>query len=182
MSNTGYTDNSDKLRSELERADYTVSEGKLYPFDTLRLASEGKLKTCFGNNAGSDYLILDLPDAPNQSVPNPFFSPEGMHFKLRQDEAVVVVTRLPDPCKYWSFIVYDMFSKQKEGKDYLREKGFFGIGDDTTGLYHTIFASIGSPVDMLNARHNGDSAFATAAVIVMCANKDVKENVIKCLE
>ena len=182
MSNTGYTDNSDKLRSELERADYTVSEGKLYPFDTLRLASEGKLKTCFGNNAGSDYLILDLPDAPNQSVPNPFFSPEGMHFKLRQDEAVVVVTRLPDPCKYWSFIVYDMFSKQKEGKDYSKEKGFFGIGDDTTGLYHTIFASIGSPVDMLNARHNGDSAFATAAVIVMCANKDVKENVIKCLE
>ena len=49
-------------------------------------------------------------------------------------------------------------------KDYSKEKGFFGIGDDTTGLYHTIFASIGSPVDMLNARHNGDSAFATAAV------------------
>ncbi len=180
-SKTGYTDHSDKLRSSLEKSDLTVQEGKLYPFDTLKLASEGKLMTCFGNNAGSDYLILDLPDAPDQKVPNPFFSPEGMHFKLRQDEAVVVVTKLPDPCKYWSFINYQMFSAQKEGKDYSKEKGFFGIGDDKSGLYHTIFASIGAPVDMLNARHDGDSAFGSTAVIVMCANKDVKEQVIKCL-
>ncbi|MBO4373825.1 MAG: hypothetical protein J5829_01845 [Lachnospiraceae bacterium] len=179
---TGYIDNSDELKASLEKADFQVQDGKLYPFDTLKLASEGKLLTCFGNNAGSDYLILDLPDAPDQKVPNPFFAPEGMHFKLRQDEAVVVVTKLADPCKYWSFITYDMFSKQKEGKDYSKEKGFFGIGDEETGLYHTIFGSIGAPVDMLNAKHSGDSAFGTTAVIVMCANKDVKEQVVKCLD
>lgn len=179
---TGYTDNSAGLKDALEESDFQVSQGKLYPFDTLKLASEGKLKTCFGNNAGSDYLILDLPDAPDQKVPNPFFSPEGMHFKLRQDEAVVVVTKLPDPCKYWSFITYDMFTAQKEGKDYSKEKGFFGLGDEETGLYHTIFGSIGAPVDMLNARHDGDSAFGTTAVIVMCANRDVKERVIGCLD
>ena len=178
---SGFTDNSEELKASFEKADMEVQEGKLYPFDTLKLASEGKLLTCFGNNAGSDYLILDLPDSPGQKVKNPFFAPEGMHFKLRQDEAVVVVTKLPDPCKYWSFITYDMFSKQKEGKDYSKEKGFFGIGDEETGLYHTIFGSIGAPVDMLNACHSGDSAFGTAAVIVMCANRDVKEQVIKCL-
>ena len=196
------------LRRELENADFYVQDGILYEFDTLKLASEGKLLTCFGNNAGSAYLILNLPPAPEQDaspgVPergwdpemptvyddpdtenapaNPYFSPAGIHFKLRQDEAVVIITRLPDPCKYWSFIAYDMFVAQQEGKDYSNQKGFFGIGNEETGLYHTIFGSIGSPVNMLNARHDGDSAFGTNTVIVMCANSRVRDQIIRSLE
>ena len=196
------------LRSKLEDDDFYVQDGVLYEFDTLKLASEGKLLTCFGNNAGSAYLILNLPPAPEQDASpgdpergwdpelpcayddpnvenypaNPYFSPAGIHFKLRQDEAVVVVTRLPDPCKYWSFIAYDMFVEQQKGKDYSKEKGFFGIGNEETGLYHTIFGSIGEPVDMLNARHDGDSAFGSMAVIVMCANTQVRDKVVKSLE
>ena len=130
---------ADALRTGLENAGFYVQDGILYEFDTLKLASEGKLLTCFGNNAGSAYLILNLPPAPDQDaspgVPergwdpempsayddpdvenapaNPYFSPAGIHFKLRQDEAVVVITRLPDPCKYWSFIAYDMFVAQQ---------------------------------------------------------------------
>ena len=197
----------DALKTGLENADFYVQNGKLYEFDTLKLASEGKLLTCFGNNAGSAYLILDLPPAPEQdpaagneergwegeqpsayddpdvenAPANPYFSPAGIHFKMRQDEAVVVITRLPDPCKYWSFIAYEMFSAQQEGKDYSKEKGFFGIGNEETGLYHTIFGSIGAPVDMLNANHDGDSAFGTTAVIVMCANSTVRDKVMNCL-
>lgn len=198
----------DVLRQKLEADDFYVQDGVLYEFDTLKLASEGKLLTCFGNNAGSAYLILNLPPAPEQdSSPgdpergwdpelpsayddpevenapaNPYFSPAGIHFKLRQDEAVVVITKLPGKCKYWSFIAYDMFVKQQEGKDYSNQKGFFGIGNEETGLYHTIFGSIGEPVDMLNARHDGDSAFGTTAAIVMCANTKVRDEVIKSLD
>ena len=196
------------LKSNLENADFYVQDGILYEFDTLKLASEGKLLTCFGNNAGSAYLILNLPPAPEQdSAPgnpergwdpelpcayddpdvenapaNPYFSPAGIHFKLRQDEAVVVITKLPDPCKYWSFIAYDMFVAQQEGKDYSNQKGFFGIGDEETGLYHTIFGSIGAPVNMLNARHDGESAFGTNAVIVLCANSEVRDRILESLE
>ena len=54
------------LKSNLENADFYVQDGILYEFDTLKLASEGKLLTCFGNNAGSAYLILNLPPAPEQ--------------------------------------------------------------------------------------------------------------------
>lgn len=196
------------LRTLLEEADFYVQDGILYEFDTLKLASEGKLLTCFGNNAGSVYLILNLPPAPEQDAAegnqdrgwegekpsaydapeienapaNPYFSPAGMHFKLRQDEAVVLVTRLPDPCKYWSFIAYDMFTAQQEGKDYSNQKGFFGIGNEESGLYHTIFGSIGAPVDMLNACHDGDSAFGTTAVIVLCANVTVRNQIMDSLE
>jgi hypothetical protein len=101
---------------------------------------------------------------------------------MRQDEAVVIITKLPDKCKYWSYIAYDMFVAQQEGKDYSKEKGFFGLGDEETGLYHTIFGSIGEPVDMLNAKHDGDSAFGTTAVIVMCANTKVRDKVMASLE
>ena len=201
-------DSREDLRKQLEESDFYVQDGFLYEFDTLKLASEGKLLTCFGNNAGSAYLILNLPPAPEQDVSpgdpergwdpelpcayddpeienapaNPYFSPAGIHFKLRQDEAVVVVTKLPDPCKYWSFIAYDMFVAQQEGKDYTNEAGFFGIGNEETGLYHTIFGSIGEPVDMLNAKHDGDSAFGTTAVIVMCANTQVRDRVLSSLD
>lgn len=200
--------NSEELRSQLESCEFYVQDGVLYEFDTLKLASEGKLLTCFGNNAGSAYLILNLPPAPEQDAAggdpqrgwdpelpcayddpevenypaNPYFSPAGIHFKLRQDEAVVVITKLPDPCKYWSFIAYDMFVAQQQGKDYSNEAGFFGIGDEASGLYHTVFGSIGAPVDMLNARHDGDSAFGTNAVIVLCGNSRVCDQIIKCLE
>ena len=196
------------LRSRLEDVGFYVQDGTLYEFDTLRLASEGKLLTCFGNNAGSAYLILDLPPAPEQDAAvgdaergwageretayddpdienapaNPFFNPAGIHFKLQQDEAVVVITRLPDPCKYWSFIAYQMFTAQQEGKDYSKQKGFFGIGNEETGLYHTIFGSIGEPVNMLNARHDGDSAFGTMAVIVICANRETRDRVMASLD
>lgn len=56
------------LRTLLEEADFYVQDGILYEFDTLKLASEGKLLTCFGNNAGSVYLILNLPPAPEQDA------------------------------------------------------------------------------------------------------------------
>lgn len=205
--NTEPVQQQEIVRQQLEDRDYYVQDGVLYEFDTLKLASEGKLLTCFGNNAGSAYLILNLPPAPEQDAAqgdpdrgwdpelpcayddpdvvnapaNPYFSPAGMHFKLRQDEAVVVITKLPDKCKYWSFIAYDMFVEQQEGKNYSNQKGFFGIGNEETGLYHTIFGSIGEPVDMQNARHDGDSAYGTTAVIVMCANKSVRDEVVESL-
>ena len=192
------------LRKNLENAGFLVQNGVLYEFDTLRLASEGKVLTVFGNNAGSAYVILNLPPAPEQDAApgdpernwdgempaayddpevenypeNPYFAPAGMHFKLRQDEAVVVITKLPDPCKYWSFIVYDMFSAVMEGKDYSTTQGFFRVGNERSGDYHTIFASVGSPVNLLNAKHDGDSPFGTETVIVICANSTVRDTVL----
>jgi len=207
-SDTEAVGSPEELRANLENNDFYVQDGILYEFDTLKLASEGKLLTCFGNNAGSTYLILNLPPAPEQDAApgdpergwdpetpsayddpevenypeNPYFSPAGMSFKLRQDEAVVVVFPTPGECKYWSYIAYDMFTAQVKGKDYTNEKGFFPIGNENAGDYHTLFASIGSPVNMLNAKHAGDSAFDTTSVIVLCANSQVRDSILQCLD
>ena len=43
-----------------------VQQGHLEYMDTIALASQGKLISCFGNNAGSGYLVPMIPPAPNQ--------------------------------------------------------------------------------------------------------------------
>ena len=92
--------------------------------DTNALASQSKLISCFGNNAGSGYLAAMIPPAPNQdpapatetgkysrpaeepsalydasaenAPANPYFSPIGWTFKLRQDEAAACQKSLFD--------------------------------------------------------------------------------------
>ena len=75
-----------------------------------------------------------------------------------------------------------MFTEQKEGKDYTNESGFFSVGDETTGLYHPIFGSIGEPVNMLNIKHSGDSEFGSTAVMVISANQTVTDQVTEQLK
>ena len=70
-----------------------------------------------------------------------------------------------------------MFTQQKEGKDYTNEKAFFSAGNEETGLYHPIFGSIGDSVNMVNIKHDGDSAYGSQAVIVISANQTVTEKV-----
>lgn len=172
----------DSLKTGLEKEGFTVQEGRYYELDTLQLASEGKLYSCFGNNAGSSYMVFDLPDAPDQKVPNPAFPPSGWQYKLRADEAIVLITPLPPECTYYSFINYIMFTAQKEGKDYSSEDGFFSAGNEQTGLYHPIFGSIGNSLNMNNILHDGSSAYGTNAVMVVSANQTVTEKVVKQLK
>ena len=56
------------VRTLLEEAGYYVQSGSLYELDTLEEASQGRLLSCFGNNAGSGYLVPMLPP-PIRSLP-----------------------------------------------------------------------------------------------------------------
>jgi len=196
------------LKTILEEKDFHVQQGTYRELDTVRLASEGKLLSCFGNNAGSAYIVFDLPAAPEQDtslgseergwpdekatlfddpdVPNypanPYFAPGGWEYKLRQDEAIILITPLPGKCKYYSFINYIMFTQNKEGKDYTDVPGFFSVGNEESGIYHSIFGSIGNSLNFQNIKHEGDSAFDTNAVIVIGANQSVVTNVVESLE
>lgn len=169
----------ERLRKLLEDADFTVQQGTFYELDTVQAASEGKLMSCFGNNAGSAYMVFDLPNAPEQTVANPTFPPLNWQYKLCQDEAIVLITPLPPECVYYSFINYIMFTEQKADKDYSSAKGYFSVGNEEIGLYHPIFGSIGDSLNMQSIRHSGDSAFGSEAVIVISANENVTEKVLE---
>ncbi|MCR5138323.1 MAG: hypothetical protein K6C12_14750 [Oscillospiraceae bacterium] len=186
------------LKTLLEEDSFYVQQGVYRELDTVKEASAGRLLSCFGNNAGSAYIVFCLPAAPEQDTSlgleklgwpdeiatvyddpavenapaNPYFAPGGWEYKLRQDEVIVLVTPLPCECKYYSFINYIMFTEDKPGKNYQGVPGMFSVGNESTGLYHPIFGSIGSTVNFTNIRHSGDSVFDTEAVIVIGANQD----------
>ena len=186
------------LKTMLEEDAFYVQEGIYRELDTVKEASAGRLLSCFGNNAGSAYIVFSLPAAPEQDTSlgseklgwpdeiatvyddpavenapaNPYFAPGGWEYKLRQDEVIVLITPLPGECKYYSFINYIMFSENKPGKDYQGLPGMFTVGNDSTGLYHPIFGSIGNSINMTNIRHSGESIFDSTAVIVIGANRD----------
>ena len=196
------------LKAALEEDAFYVQQGIYRELDTVKEASAGRLLSCFGNNAGSAYLVFNMPAAPEQDtslgseelgwpdetatiyddpdVPNaaanPYFAPGGWEYKLRQDEVIVLITPLPGECKYYSFINYLMFTEQKPGKDYEGKAGFFSVGNEETGLYSPIFGSIGNSVNILNIRHTGDSIFDTEAVIVIGANQDAVNLVVEDLQ
>ena len=61
------TGDADLFAQNLSEACY-VQEGHFEYMDTIALASRGKLISCFGNNAGSGYLVPMIPPAPNQEA------------------------------------------------------------------------------------------------------------------
>lgn len=192
------------FKENMEQNNFYVQEGRFDELNTIELASQGKLISCFGNNAGSVYTVFYLPPSPEQDYAignselgwddeqateydnpdienypaNPYFSPAGWQYKLRADEALVLFTELPPECKYYSFINYALFTEEKENKDYSKEKGFFRIGNDETGYYHPIFGSIGSSINSKNVKSTGDSIYGTNSVIVISANQTVTDSVV----
>lgn len=192
--------NTEKFTESLE-PDYYVQKGSFENMDTIELASQKQLISCFGNNAGSSYLVPLLPPAPNQDPAkgivtetydwpdeepseyyetsgtvhfpaNPYFSPVGWSYKLAEDEAVVMIGQLPPECKYYSLINYAFFTEVKEGKDYSNEKGFFQIGDEQTGLYHPVFGSLGAPLNQNNIKAENDEIFDSKFALVVTGDQN----------
>lgn len=100
----------------LASSGFIVQRGSMQVLDCLALASEGRSSSCFGNNAGSVYTAVFLPPAPGQEAAkapagsglpdeepgtaaedgatypaNPYFSPVGWSWKLRADEAILIL-------------------------------------------------------------------------------------------
>jgi hypothetical protein len=145
----------------LEHRGFIVQKGRLSFIDLLKLASEGKIDTAFANNAGAPYAAYLLPPAPNQE-PSPGqkppkyydpFNPDnyppninyvlpGVFYKLRPDEAIVLIGLTPPPAMYFSFRSYLGFVENKWQKDYCDTV----TGDCRTGYYHFIGASMGDQI------------------------------------
>lgn len=197
--------NNDTLNSDMFienlKTSYYVQEGSFKNMDTIELASQKQLISCFGNNAGSSYLVPFLPPAPNQDPAagiqteiyqwpdeepseyydpsntdnypaNPYFSPVGWSYKLAEDEAVVLIGELPPECKYYSFINYIFFTQVKEGKDYSNEKGFFQIGNENIGFYHPVFGSLSAPINQTNIKSANGEIFGSKFALVITGDQN----------
>lgn len=151
-----------KFMKILEERGFIVQKGSISYVDILKLASEGKADTCFGNNAGVPYAVCFLPPAPNQDPcpgqrppkyynpcnpnnypPNIIYTEPGIYYKLRPDEAIVLIGKTPPPAVYFSFCSYLGFTENKIYKDYSNDTT---AGNQCTGYYHFIGASLGKQI------------------------------------
>jgi hypothetical protein len=124
----------DAFRASLENDDFTL---KLAPFvhvDLVKLYGAGKLANAAGNNADAPYRgifgavpdnvdIKDISQLTNaqEQVENLLYSMPGMiqGWQLNPDEAVVLVTKTPPECAYFSycgFIFYKYYEKDQQRK------------------------------------------------------------------
>lgn len=193
-----YFDKNGSIRhfvKALEKSGFIVQKGRLRYIDILKLASEGKVDTAFGNNAGAPYAAYLLPPAPNQDPSpgqkppkgyNPFnpsnypanieYVAPGFNYKLRPDEAIVLIGQTTPPAVYFSFRSYLGFTQNKPEKDY---SDTITTGNHKTGFYHFIGASMGDQISnnfiWTDSTPYGTpgSPFDCNAIIITTADRDI---------
>lgn len=101
----GKADKVDKFVSRLESDGFSVTEGEFGFFPLLDICLNPELSVdCVYLNAASPYLVPFLPDDLGASLGLP--SERSPVWKLRPDEAVVVVGHTPPPLRYFSVMSY----------------------------------------------------------------------------
>lgn len=177
--------------SNLEERGFIVQEGELRYYDVLKLVSRGLIDTAFANNAGAPYASYILPPAPNQQPligqrppkiynpdspdnypPNVIYGTPGTYYKLRPDEAIVLIGQTPPPAYYFSFRSYLGFAGNKPDKDY---SDTITTGNAETGPYHFIGASMGNQINnyRIKTDNTPDSPFNSNTIIITTADRNI---------
>jgi hypothetical protein len=181
----------------LKERGFVVQKGRLSFIDLLKLASEGIIDTTFGNNTGVPYAAYLLPPAPNQEPslgqrplkgydhkgpynypPNVDYVAPGVFYKLRPDEAIVLIGQTPPPATYFSFRSYVGFVQNKPAKDYSDN---VTAGNRDTGFYHFIGASMGDQISNNSIRTDSTpygtpgNPFDSSTVIITTADMGINE-------
>ncbi|MFW6035447.1 MAG: hypothetical protein ACOCRZ_04260 [Halothermotrichaceae bacterium] len=197
--NNNFKQNIGRVITGLEENNFIVQEGEFKYLNILKLCSLGLVDTCMGNNATSAYALCLLPPAPNQNPakgqkPSVGYNPDnpdnypaninfiapGGTFKLRADEAIVIIGQTPPPAVYFSFQSYLFFVENKPDKDY---SDYFVIGNEDTGTYHRVFAAMGNATNNYNIwtenTPQGEEGFPynSSTVIISSADKGVNKEI-----
>jgi len=124
----------DAFHSSLEKSDFTLEVAPFIHVDLIKLYEAGRLGNAAGNNAGAPYkgLFGALPDNmeikdmeqlsnAQEKVENWLYNTPGQiqGWQLNPDEAVVLVTKTPPECAYFSycgFIFNKYYEKEKQRK------------------------------------------------------------------
>jgi hypothetical protein len=131
---SGSGGNIDALRSELEKNDFALNLAPFLHVDLIQLYEAGKLANSGGNNADAPYRAMfgALPDniatkdvsqlsGAQEKVDKRLYESPGLikGWQLDPDEAVVIATKTPPQCAYFSycgFIFYKYYEKEQQQK------------------------------------------------------------------
>jgi hypothetical protein len=167
------TSDADAFRQALEQNGFTVQEGELGFFDTIKLLDAGVLPSAYGNNPTTKYLGYFVPPAPGYKV-NETLAEQARKlgksgnsspfWNLRPDEAVVFVGRTPPECRYFNFDIY------------LSTRTY---GNETKWIW----ANLGDPLNLAviktEGTPNGSSGnpFNQTTMVVTTADKSIDQRI-----
>jgi hypothetical protein len=158
-------DGAPDLRAALEGAGYVVADGSFEMLDLSDCCDPGR--SCSGNNPTSPYGAIFLPRGPGQTVANPQEDARGLSFswRLRDDEAIVVLGRTPPAAAYFGLTPYLM----DRDSGLVRRPIFASIDDTTNDDTIEVDAPAGSstfdqPFAMVITPHAGTEAAVRTAL------------------
>ena len=164
---------ADLFAAALEQDGFAVQEGKLQMFPIIDLYNMGLAPSCFGNNPSTPYALFFVPPPPGwvaeSEDPRDVATLDGktlINYRLRHDEAIVMIGRTPPACSYFSY------------RSYLYDRFF-----PATGERRIVFASLGDTENLMTIRTSGTpdgqagSPFDQATIIVITADQGIDQRV-----
>lgn len=166
----GNPGSASELKKKLEDAGFFVQDGKLECVDVFKMVEDGVRDTCHYQNLGAPYLTLMLPLAPGQEDNCQYFGGCNnsqddklfIDFRIRPDEAIVLVGKTPPKCVYFSYDPYINYRWSEEMRQPVKICGNYG---DTI-----------NPL-VIKTDSTGDDPFNRNTMIIMTADKGVAEMV-----
>lgn len=162
-------DRLQKLIKCLNKHRFITQKGKVVKARIFENVDNSVFPNCFDNNADVQYIVTNVPPPPGDKnlppivrlcsdIPPPLF-------RLRPDEAVILLGTTPPPCKYYSMTPY-IYERYFE-KD-LR--------------FHEVFNSLHDPINNMMIKTEGrDNPFSASTVIVFTPDKGTWERISECL-
>jgi hypothetical protein len=146
---------AEAIRRELDSKGFDVKEGAFLKLNAVEWYCSGLLYSCNMNNAGAPYNIV-LPPAPEGGYGTETRPPS---FRMRRDEAIVLVGPTPQKCKYYSYALFLWYR-----------------WDQAQGRTRKLFDTLGQPLNrfLLNT---GGSDFDKNIVLTFTCDKKVDKDV-----
>jgi hypothetical protein len=151
---TSLREKAQQMKKSLEKKGFVVREGLYLPWDLGALYCKGWVESCNMNNHGAPYHLMVPPPLDGQA---PTLSP--VLFRLRRDEAIVVVGPTPPVCRYYSYTLY-LYNRWDPAQERVRK----------------VFDTFGQSTNQLLLK-TGGPAFGKNVVLTFTCDKKVDQDV-----
>jgi hypothetical protein len=142
-----------KLLQELDSDGFTVQRGTVGQIDPVQRLCQGAAPTAVYNNPGAPYFGLTLPRASEETAPLPAFV-----YRLREDEAVLLVGKTPPPMAYFS---YQTFVQSR--------------WNINRANYDLLFSYLGDTVNSMTIQTTGPDPYDRPMALIMTGHGKTQE-------
>lgn len=145
------------FQDELTRSGYVSQPGTVFLADFNRRYCEGDLFSAMWANPQSPYIVTAMPEVPGQAPNTNVLAGSSASWRLRQDEAIVIIGMTPPPEAFFSF-------------DLTMLSGALRTGP-------LLWVAVGDPVDNRTVRTTGSTPYERPFALVLTGDRRTQAEV-----